>query len=332
MAKTVNEAFGEFMKNFVNLDPTITANARASRDNLLNNIAEFDESDGFFDLCDSFNVHFGSFARKTQCRELDDIDLMIGIAANGATYYSDDEWSDVRITASTHNAAQRTCANDYGYLNSTSVLNKFKSKLASVREYSRSEINRHGEAIILNLKSKDWSFDIVPCFHTVTEADGRAYYLIPNGKGNWKKTDPTIDRDDVTKTNQDLGGKMLSLIRLAKYWNQVLGTAKISSYLLETMIVTYCQGLSELSDWIDLSFRPAIESVQSQILSPVYDLKDIQGNINTIGIADQCLFSIKARQVVALASTASQFENNGNHRDAIGKWREIFGGDFPTYG
>ena len=87
MATTVKMAFSEFMKNNVNLDPDVTKNARMSRDNLLSNIAEFNEKDGFFELCDSFNVHFGSFARRTKCRELDDIDLMIGIAANGATYF-----------------------------------------------------------------------------------------------------------------------------------------------------------------------------------------------------------------------------------------------------
>lgn len=101
MATTVNAAFKEFMKDIVNLDPDVVSAARISRDNLLDNIAEFDEKDGFFDLYEGFNVHFGSFARKTKCRELDDIDLMIGIAANGATYNQDDPWDNVRITAST---------------------------------------------------------------------------------------------------------------------------------------------------------------------------------------------------------------------------------------
>ena len=99
MATTVNNAFAEFMRDIVNLDPDVVSEARTSRDNLFDNIAEFDNKDGFFDLCDSFNVHFGSFARKTKCRDLDDVDLMIGIAANGATYYSDDPWDEVRITA-----------------------------------------------------------------------------------------------------------------------------------------------------------------------------------------------------------------------------------------
>ena len=42
MATTVNKAFDEFMKDIVNLDPDVVSKARESRDNLLENIAEFD--------------------------------------------------------------------------------------------------------------------------------------------------------------------------------------------------------------------------------------------------------------------------------------------------
>ena len=83
MATTVNSAFQEFMKNIVNLDPDIVSSARDSRDNLLDNIDEFNGEDGFFKLYKDANVHFGSFARKTKPRELNDIDLMIGISAEG---------------------------------------------------------------------------------------------------------------------------------------------------------------------------------------------------------------------------------------------------------
>ena len=47
MATTVNNAFAEFMRDIVNLDPDIVYKARMSRDNLLDNIAEFDNKDGF---------------------------------------------------------------------------------------------------------------------------------------------------------------------------------------------------------------------------------------------------------------------------------------------
>lgn len=48
MATTVNTAFSEFLKDTVNLDSTDTKTARASRDNLLDNIKSFSGDDDFF--------------------------------------------------------------------------------------------------------------------------------------------------------------------------------------------------------------------------------------------------------------------------------------------
>ncbi len=98
-----------------------------------------------------------------------------------------------------------------------------------MREYSHSEIRRNGEAIILNLKSKDLSFDIVPCFLTVVESNGRDYYLIPNGNGNWKKTAPDKDKEHVINTNQAKDGRVLELIRLCKKWNKVKNAKTLPS-------------------------------------------------------------------------------------------------------
>ena len=225
------------------------------------------------------------------------------------------------------------CARDDGTLNSTQVSNKFKDKLKNVREYSRSEIRRSGEAVILNLKSKDWSFDIVPCFHTVTESEGRAYYLIPNGSGNWKKTDPLKDREHVTNTNTEKDGLVLELIRLCKKWNKVKNAKTLPSYLLETMIINHCDEEGELSQWIDIRFKNTLKYIADHITSPVYDMKDIQGNINTIDILDKNTLKEKAQSDYEKACEAIKYETEEkDHKKSINKWREIFGGDFPTYG
>lgn len=154
MSYTVNTAFDKFIKEVVNLDPTIVSEARSSRDNLLENIKEFDEKNGFFKLYSEKDVHFGSFSRKTKCRELDDIDLMVCISAEGATYNQFNSWNDIKIMASSTSVAQKDCTRDDGTLNSTQVANKFKNELKNVREYARSDVRRNGEAVVLNLRSK----------------------------------------------------------------------------------------------------------------------------------------------------------------------------------
>ena len=47
MATTIDNAFEEFMKNTVNLDPEKTTTARKSRDNLIDNINGFSNDDDF---------------------------------------------------------------------------------------------------------------------------------------------------------------------------------------------------------------------------------------------------------------------------------------------
>ena len=333
MATTVSSAFSEFMKNSVNLDSRVVSSARASRDNLLANIQEFADDSDFVRLCESFNVHFGSFARKTKCRELDDIDLMIGIAADGACYYEYDPWDNVRIIASTTNQMQRECTRDDGTLNSTIVLNRFKKKLEKVREYSRSEVKRNGEAVNLNLISKDWAFDIVPCFHTVEETDGRAYYLIPNGKGNWKKTDPTKDREHVTKINQENAGRVLEIVRLCKKWNRDQLSGRIPSYLLETMIIDFADLETNITSYLDLSFRDAVKYIADHITGSVFDMKDIQGDINDLSYGER--LEIRDEALLAYSEACDAITAELTYEDqesAIKKWGEIFGDEFPNYG
>jgi len=332
MATTVDDAFAEFMRNTVDLDPQTVKDARKSRDNLLENIDEFDNT-VFFNLVSRYNVHFGSFSRKTKCRELDDIDLMIGISAEGATYYTNNSWNNIAIKASKRNSTQIECSNSDGTLNSTKVLNRFKRKLENVREYSRSDIKRCGEAVVLNLRSKAWSFDIIPCFHTTEESDGRAYYLIPNGNGAWKKTEPTIEQNVIARVNNRHSQQVVNTIRLIKYWNKRRQMPTMSSYVLETMIVNYFDEISETYDWIDMRFSEGLNYIARNIWNPVYDSKNIEGNINTLSYQEKANIQERAKSDynnTCSAITADTTEKN--QLKAINIWRNILGEDFPTYG
>ena len=332
LAKTVFLAFQEFMRDHVNIDPDVSTAAKISRQNLLENINEFKADDDFFDLCKEFNINFGSFARKTKCRELDDIDLMVGINGNNATYKLSDPWHNVRIYASTTDKAQKQCTNEDGTLNSTKVSNKFKKKLESVREYSRSEIQRNGEVIRLNLKSKVWSFDVVPCFRTKPEPNKKSYYLIPNGKGNWKKTAPDVDRESVTRANQAKDHLVLDLVRICKKWNMVKKTKTIPSYLLETMVINFADSQTKLHPNLIYRFMGALNYIATHISDPVDDMKEIQGNINSLDPAVILELSCKASNDLQKAFKACEYERSGNHESAINIWRTIFGQDFPQYG
>ncbi|MGK2629981.1 hypothetical protein ACSJHT_19705, partial [Escherichia coli] len=86
MATTVIAAFNEFMKDTVNLKKADTDDARASRDWLIGKMNDFEKDDKFPVSFPAIHIAFGSFARRTKIRPLDDIDLMFGLTGQGATY------------------------------------------------------------------------------------------------------------------------------------------------------------------------------------------------------------------------------------------------------
>ncbi len=163
-------------------------------------------------------VYFGSFARRTKKRPLDDIDMLIILHAQGNSYY---EYSDrIEITATESAERQlKLCHENSRYLNSIKVINKFIKALESIDQYKNAQIKRNQEAATLQLKTKDWNFDVVPAFITKEDINGKSFYLIPDGKGNWKKTDPRLDSERVSKLNTAHEGNLLNVIRAIKYWN-----------------------------------------------------------------------------------------------------------------
>lgn len=324
MATTVNNAFGEFLKNTVNLDSDVTSKARRSRDNLIENIKNFSGDDDFFVTYNDRILKFGSFAKKTKIRELDDIDIMFCLNGEGRTYT--ELTNGFEINGVQSDKDNSLCDDGTYKLNSTKVINRFISKLKDLNDYKKSEMHKNYEAATLQLKSYTWNYDIVPCFYTTLDL-----YLIPDGKGKWKKTDPRIDANNVTNINQKHKGNVLNALRLTKYWNRYNSTYTIPSYLLETMILNYYDDLSEKDNyWVDIEFRSIVQYISNKILDDVDDPKGMQGNINFFTTEERDKVSEKAKSTYDKALEASGLEST-DQKAAINKWREIFGKNFPEY-
>lgn len=326
MASTVNNAFAEFMKNIVNLDPDITSKARKSRDNLIDNINSFSDNDDFFSIYQDKNLKFGSFARRTKIRELDDIDLMICLSAEGTRTYTE-ALDCIYINGNDSDKNNELLSYGTKYVNSTKVINRFISKLADLNDYSKAEMHKNQEAATLKMKSYTWNFDIVPCFYAKDD-----FYLIPDGSGNWKKTDPRIDNERTTELNQKHNGNLLNLIRLVKYWNKRKVTISIDSYLLECMILNIYDSIDTSDNWwIDIEFKNTLYKLSESIKKDVEDPKGIQGNINQFDWADRKKISDALYKAYKKAVEARSYEDDKKQKEAINKWREVFGSNFPKY-
>lgn len=327
MANTVNTAFDEFNRDSVNLLKERTDRARTSRNWLFGQLNGLDLKEGlnFPYKYELKHISFGSFDRRTKIRELDDVDIMFCLTANGATYT---KYSQNLYQINTPNAGSRLQnLSDNYILNSRRVVNKVKLSLSQIPQYSSAELHSKGEAATLNLSSYEWVFDIVPCFYTDT-----GLYLIPNGAGHWKPTDPRLDQIRVTDANQNKDGRLLQLIRTLKYWNRRNSTYTIGSYLFENLVINYSNSKNELNKWIDYDIRSFFYYLSSAIWYPVNDPKGLQGDLNIFTDSEKLSIQQKADWAYQKADEAIKAEvDEKDNRKSINKWREIFGNDFPQY-
>lgn len=328
MANTVNSAFKEFNKDYVNLDPEKTKTARSSRDWLYTQLNNFpDNVDSFPLKYEERHMKFGSFARNSKIRELDDIDIIYCLHANNA-YYSKSSFYHNKYFINTENAGERLKnLSDDNQLNSIKVVNKFVSSLSNIGQYKSAEIHRRQEAATLNLTSYDWTFDIVPAFYTTN-----GFYLIPDGNGNWKATNPALDQRYVTEMNQKHKFSVHQLVRTLKYWNRRAQMPTISSFLFENFVLNFAESKSELSDYIDVNLINFWNYLETAIYNNVNDPKGIDTNLNSLSYDDKNKISNKANDAYTKGYEAYRLETEDkNQNSAINKWRELFGDDFPQY-
>ena len=225
------------------------------------------------------------------------------------------------------------CTENSNNLNSKKIINLFKNRLEAVPQYRSATLKRNEAACVLKLVSYDWTFDIVPCFYTKADSFGRSYYLIPDSFGNWKKTDPRIDANNITKLSAQHNNNVLKVIRLVKYWQNRKTMPTMSSYLLEVIVMNYFKTKSTVaSEYPDVELSYIFSFIANAVMGDVKDPKDIVTNINNISYEDRNKIAVRSRFDATRAYEARQFESKNDYRNCIVKWGEIFGEEFPKYG
>lgn len=331
LAKNIYTSLRIFSNENVDLNASRLSIARASTAALVERIEKFENSDPSFPTIyrDENYVRMGSFARRTKIRPLDDIDFLIVFQANSSTYL---EISNgvCEITVPTTSTALYNLTNDDGTLNSIKLLNKLIKSLKDVPNHSLAEIKRNQEAATFKFLSYEWNFDIVPAFITSKDTYDKNVYLIPDGNGKWKKTDPRIDSARATEINQLRDGKVLRLIRLMKKWHSRSQVPHIGSYLLENMILNYFEN-NDVGPTDQFSLKNIFNELKSSIYNSCMDPKGIQGDLNCLSLEVKIRFSVIAEKAFESASRAIDYAIDDKHELAHKEWKNIFGDDFPDY-
>lgn len=326
---TLKQAQNKFMNEIINLDAMKASKARTSRDYLKDMIKKVSiVEEDVPNLYPEYHIDFGSFSRNTKIRPLDDIDMMFCFKGEGSHYNMLDDKSYEIVVPAESKTLSKLCGEN-SRLNSRKVIEKIKGKLLNIPNYNRADIKRNQEAITLKLNSYEWNFDIVPCFICTENGDSEAFYLIPDGNGNWKKTDPRKDRERIRELNNYNLGNVYQLVRLAKYWNNYKKFQSISSYLLENLVLEYIESTVISADVFE-EFENFLNYLKDKIFENVRDPKGIQSNLNDLDFTSQFNVSTAAKR------DAEILRNSKNHfymeEAKIKIYQQVFGPNFPNYG
>jgi hypothetical protein len=99
------------------------------------------------------------------------------------------------------------------------------------------------------------------------------------------------------------------------------------------MVLNYCEERTDFSQFVDMEFQGLLYYIYQRINGTVNDPKGIQGNINSLTSTQKQ--SIQQRAYADYNKAVSAIDAEIKERDqvkAIRIWREVFGGNFPTYG
>lgn len=329
MPKTVNLAFDKFNNEKVNLAQARTTQARSSRDWLIEQLKMMpDKVDSFPKLHNEKHIKFGSFARNTKIKPLDDIDIILTFDAQGSTYCEIEFGKKYTINVQEDAYRLIKLCDDNGLLNSRKITNKIVQSLNAVEHYKHAAIHRRQEGATLKLNSYEWNFDIIPAFYTTKD-----FYLIPDGAGKWKATDPRIDQRRINSINQKHKGRINQVIRTLKYWSKVSLGKSVSSYMFEILVLNYFDKLDEMHQRFDINLLAFWNYLTEAIYYDIVDPKGFQINLNVLDIETKQRVAQKAQKALDKGEEAFYaVEDFNDHRKAINKWKEVFGDQFPDYG
>lgn len=283
MPYTTYFAFSQFRSEKVDIAKSNSDSAKRSRNWLQQQLIRVANNDLNLPRLTGSYKSFGSFSRKTKTCPLDDIDMLILLKHSGLTPHQ--VWgrtNQYRLHVQDTSAPNSFLKNSDGYINSTVVLNRFKSGLNSIAQYRNSEIKRNGVAVTLNLLTYDWVFDLVPAF-PIEDYYGRVtHYLIPDGSGLWMATDPRKDQNLISAANQAQNGKLIPLIRLIKYWNlKSYAAPRLGSYYLETMLINGLRHHYPALWGVRKSVPLAFDALASQLYGSCSDPKGFDQPLDT---------------------------------------------------
>jgi len=193
-------------------------------------------------------------------------------------------------------------------------------------EYKSTRVSTRGISVRIFL-GEDIEVDLVPGF--VRDGGG---YLIPNGKGLWRETNPPSHHDLVERENVRLGSRLKPLIRLMKTWNNA-NDHPVRSFHVEMMVIAAWGSSSSIPAW-PIAVAKSLGSLSNQVTTRFFDpwTPPVQFIDDDLGATQRANARTMLVSDAATALLALETEARGGHREAIAGWNTVYRQKFPAYG
>jgi len=167
------------------------------------------------------------------------------------------------------------------------------------------------------------SIDAVPAF----EAGSDEYEIPDKVTGTWIKTNPKKHKEQATAKNEEMDGRWVPLVKMAKGWNRANGKPVKPSFLVEVIA----------EDLVEPPFSTYPDEVRNFFAAMEANIGRSWPDPAGLGppVSDQMTPELVAAAKKALqeaqrkATLAMRAEQTGRQGEALRIWREVLGDYFP---
>lgn len=242
--------------------------------------------------------HFltGSYRRHTKTKKLKDVDMFVVLKAGGEQAVMRQQHPSVVLAA-----------------------------LEKILEERYDDVTVDGFACTVRFGSDDEvaSFDVVPAF----KRKGGGYEIPDADRSRWIATNPKVHHEQSTAKNDLCSGRFVPFVKMIKGINREAGEPISPSFLLEAM----AHGLVDdqfgrYQDEIVWFLASAAEQITANWADPAGIGPDVNG---TMSASERAAAAQALAGWQAVAEEAVYLEDTGSEREAVEKWRELFGYRMP---
>jgi hypothetical protein len=251
----------------------------------------------------------GSSSRGTSVRNVSDIDLMLVLNVKEV------RWGDRWVSSDT-------------------VLKNVRGQLQG--RYTTTEVERDGEAIVVNFADGTYPVDIVPAVYThsapvkfsATDIKNYPVFKIPDGEGDWMFTSPLTHTRYLQLQNTRSRGKLYNVVRLLKFWRSCRNPdIPLNSFHIELLLASQeiCIGAKSYSQCLYSAFAE-LNSRECRALQDPMSISGLVKAANTDAkracVQDAIDFSLRH------AGSALDAEDKGDTVEALRQWDIVFNSQF----